>query len=49
MFAADNIDVTLVEFAEASFLGTFATEIKTDLRYFEGECEAVFMFNDVAS
>ena len=49
LFAADDVDIALVEFTETAFLGAFAAEIEADLSDFKGKIEIVFVFNDVTS
>ena len=48
-FATDNVDIALIEFAEAAFLSTLATKVETDLGNFERKVEVVFVFDDVTS
>lgn len=45
--AADDVDVELIEFAEATLLGAFATEINAELGDFEWKGEVVFVLDYV--
>ena len=48
MVASDDVDIALIEFAEASTLGAFAAVVAINLGSMKGEAEGLIVFDDVA-